>query len=770
MRVRRALSLASTLTLTAATLSAFTLSAPASATSPHSSVGTGTDTRTSLAWGHQPLPANDGWAAGTTGTTGGSTADATHTYVVHDRVELDAALAAGSGTPKIIYVDGVIDGNTSATGAPLTCADYADPGYTFAGYLAAYVPAVWGRTTRPSGPLEEARARSAANQAKRVQIKIGSNTTIVGLGPDAGFQHANLYVGAGTDNVIVRNLRLTDAADCFPQWDPTDTSVGNWNSNYDLMSVTGGTHVWVDHVSFSDGSDQDAAQPLYFNRPYQVHDGELDITKGADFVTASWNDFADHDKTMLIGSTDSPTYDVGKLHVTLHHDRFGNVLERVPRVRYGQVDVYDNYYLASSAQTYQYSLGAGVNSAIYASNNVFQLAPGIPVGSVIHYWGGTALHADGSALVGPDRRPRPVDLVAAYNAANTVRLGTDVGWTPTLRDHVDSAAQVIRELGTGSGPHRTVGPNGDFPTVQAAVDAVPAGNALPYAVAVRPGTYREVVNVPATKPDLTLAGTGRRPQDVVISYDNASGTPKPGGGTYGTTGSATVTLSAADFTARNLTFANTFDRASHPEITDTQAVAVKTQADRMVFDRVRFLGHQDTLYVNSPSTATVSRHYFHDCYLAGDVDFIFGRGTAVFADSVIDSLDRGTPPNNGYVTAASTDIHNPYGFLFVHDRFVSEAAAGTVHLGRPWHPGGDPNAVAQVVIRDSWLGPQFPATGAWADFPPFAAKDARYAEYRTAGPGAIASPDRPRLTAAQAAGYQPADYLAGADGWHPEGR
>lgn len=448
MRARPVLASASALALLA---TALVLSAPATATVAHSSVGTGASGPTSLAWGHQPLPANDGWAAGTTGTTGGSAADAAHTYVVHNRVELDAALSGGGSTPdttpKIIYVDGVIDGNTSATGAPLTCADYADPDYTLAGYLAAYDPSVWGRTSKPSGPLEDARARSAANQAKRVQIKLGSNTTIVGLGPGSGFQHANLYVGAGTDNVIVRNLKLVDAADCFPQWDPTDTSVGNWNSNYDLMSVTGGTHVWVDHVSFTDGGNQDSTQPLYFGRPYQVHDGELDITKGADFVTGSWNDFADHDKTMLIGSTDSPTYDVGKLHVTLHHNRFSNVLERVPRVRYGQVDVYDNYYLASSAASYQYSIGVGVRSAIYATNNVFQLASGIPLGSVVHYWGGTALHATGSVVLDAHGRPRPVDLVAEYNAANTPALGTDVGWTPTLRTRVDSTDQVIQELG-----------------------------------------------------------------------------------------------------------------------------------------------------------------------------------------------------------------------------------------------------------------------------------------------------------------------------------
>ena len=136
--------------------------------------------------------------------------------------------------------------------------------------------------------------------------------------------------------------------------------------------------------------------------------------------------------------------------------------------------------------------------------------------------------------------------------------------------------------------------------MQAAIDAAPAGATKPWVIAVRPGEYRELVKVPATKPFLTLVGTGHRAQDVVIAYDNANGTPKPdGSGPYGTSGSASVTLDGADFTARNLTFANLFDEAAHPEITNRQAVAVLTRADRLVFDGVRFLGNQDTLYVNS---------------------------------------------------------------------------------------------------------------------------------------------------------------------------
>ncbi|GAA4722952.1 pectinesterase family protein [Phytohabitans rumicis] len=320
------------------------------------------------------------------------------------------------------------------------------------------------------------------------------------------------------------------------------------------------------------------------------------------------------------------------------------------------------------------------------------------------------------------------------------------------------------------GPHVTVAADGsgDFTTVQAAVDAVPAGNASTFTIKIKPGVYHGQVIVPATKPYVFFRGQGADPTQVVIVDDRANGTPKPDGGTWGTSGSASVTIDGHDFQARNLTFANSFDEAAHPEISGKQAVAVLTRADRLVFDNVRFLGNQDTLYVNSPDAATPARVYLRKCYVEGDVDFIFGRATAVFDRCRIHSLDRGSTTNNGYVTAASTSIANPYGLLFTHCTFTGDAPAGTVYLGRPWHPSQDPNAIAQTLIRESTLGAHVIAAAPWTDFGTWSWRDARYAEYRNRGAGAVPSADRPQLTAAEAATLTPRTYLSGVDGWHPE--
>ena len=114
---------------------------------------------------------------------------------------------------------------------------YKDPAYDFNAYLAAYDPAVWGKTSVPSGPLETARAASEAKQGNQIKINVGANTTIVGLpGSNAKILGGSLMV-QNVDNVIIRNIDFQNAFDYFPQWDPTDGDTGNWNSAFDNITV-----------------------------------------------------------------------------------------------------------------------------------------------------------------------------------------------------------------------------------------------------------------------------------------------------------------------------------------------------------------------------------------------------------------------------------------------------------------------------------------------------------------------------------------------------
>ena len=405
----------------------------------------------------QVLPAGNGWASEGTGTTGGSAAEAANVYDVSSKAELLAAFAAGSQA-KIIRIHGSINANTAADGSPLTCESYAEgTGYSLAQYLHDFDPETYGRDHEPAGPQEDARRLAAAKQAKTIRWDIPSNTTIVGATPDSSITGAALRIN-GAGNVIVRNLTLKDAADCFPAWDPTDGTEGNWNSEYDLLQVINkATHVWIDHSAFTDAPNLDSAQPLYFGRPYQVHDGAVDVTNGSDLVTMSYNRFSEHDKLLLIGSTDSPTRgDPGKLRVTIHHNVFQNVGQRAPRVRFGQVDVYNNHFEVTedSKIPYEYSLGAGFSSHLYAEANAFTLPAGIDAADIIGRYKGTAITTIANAVNG-----KITDLRAEYNAAAAPadQLAEDTSWTPTLRTQVHPAQAVPALLKDSTGPVFTAG-------------------------------------------------------------------------------------------------------------------------------------------------------------------------------------------------------------------------------------------------------------------------------------------------------------------------
>ncbi|GIM94202.1 pectinesterase family protein [Paractinoplanes toevensis] len=317
------------------------------------------------------------------------------------------------------------------------------------------------------------------------------------------------------------------------------------------------------------------------------------------------------------------------------------------------------------------------------------------------------------------------------------------------------------------------GANGAFKTVTAALASIPATNLQPTMINIAAGTYHETFEI--TSPNVVLVGATGDPADVVLADDKASGTPDPAGGTYGTADSATIFVSAKNVTLRNLTVANTFDEKAHPEITSQQAVALRVEGDRFTADHVRLLGNQDTLLADTPKPTTRSRQYYVNSYIEGDVDYIFGAADAVFDRVTLRSLDRGKS-DNGAITAASTDKGSKYGFLFVNSKVVSNAAAGTVHLGRPWHPSADPDAIGSVVWVNTWLPAAIATDQPWEDMATadstgtkvnFKWQDARFDEYQSIGPGATLNANRPQLTASQAANATPAKYLAGSDGWSP---
>ncbi|WP_405611724.1 polysaccharide lyase family 1 protein [Streptomyces sp. NBC_00076] len=389
-----------------------------------------------------------GWAASGTGTTGGAGGT---TWTVRTRAELKEALAnkGEPSAPKVIRVVGDIDGHEAADGSLLGEQDYA-PGYDLAKYMSCFGAdgSTWSDTRHDYCKQQrQLRQTGSTNEKLQIQLTVPSNTTLVGAGGSARLLGVFLTVNTGT-NIIVRNLELEAPVDHFTSWSPDDGTQGNWNARFDAMTVITGRNIWVDHCTFTDGRFPDREAPLGFHGEHvQRHDGLLDIEDGSDFVTVSDSRFTDHDKALLIGSGDGRgDRDRGHLKVTFARNLFTDIVQRGPRVRFGQVHVVNNVYRGRTADTL-YALGVGLESAIFSERNVFRYPRGSSALAVADY-GGDHFRDTGSWFNG-----RPARLNAV---ASGLGLTSDVGWDPadtydyrplTSRPAVER--YVLKHAGTG---------------------------------------------------------------------------------------------------------------------------------------------------------------------------------------------------------------------------------------------------------------------------------------------------------------------------------
>jgi polygalacturonase len=290
---------------------------------------------------------------------------------------------------------------------------------------------------------------------------------------------------------------------------------------------------------------------------------------------------------------------------------------------------------------------------------------------------------------------------------------------------------------------------GDYYSIQRAIDVAPAEGAV---ISVTPGTYHEVLTV--NKPNITIRSSYRDASRTVIVADKSAGT------SGGTMNSATVNVRADNFTAENVTFANDFNRTHERVSSGLQALALLVTGDRAVFRNVRLLGNQDTVYAGS------KRQYFVDCYIEGNVDFVFGDARAVFEGCEI----RSTSHSIGYITAqGKSSAGQESGFVFQRCRLTAAPGVTNVWLGRPWRP------FASVVFLNTEMGAHINAAG-WREWHPGEThymNTVSYAEFQNSGPGAHPAEREAhtkKLTPGEAAGYDARRFLAGADGWDPTAR
>eukprot|EP00253_Pinus_taeda_P017179 PITA_17179 len=292
-------------------------------------------------------------------------------------------------------------------------------------------------------------------------------------------------------------------------------------------------------------------------------------------------------------------------------------------------------------------------------------------------------------------------------------VGRSSNWAGNYTELKISSSRKLKGILANSGNARvvTVCKNegqGDFTTVQAAINAVPANNMHPVTINVKPGIYKEKVNIPEDKPFITLVGSGAK--TTIITWND---TAHSSGGTYY---SATVSVYASDFVARDITIENSYGPSGMTP--DDQAVALRISADRCAFYSCRLLAYQDTVLDES------GKHYFQDCYIEGAVDFICGNGKSLYKNCELHAI----PEQSGAFTAQKrSSPSEDSGFVFLNCKLTGK---GLMYLGRPWGP------YSTVIFANTYMDDIIFPEG-WVDWPGQQGRErtVTYAEFQSSGPG-----------------------------------
>ncbi|TWT36473.1 Pectinesterase A precursor [Posidoniimonas corsicana] len=280
--------------------------------------------------------------------------------------------------------------------------------------------------------------------------------------------------------------------------------------------------------------------------------------------------------------------------------------------------------------------------------------------------------------------------------------------------------------------------SGDYTIIQAAIYGAPyRASGPPWVIQVKPGRYEERVYVQRERGHLRLVGDD--PATTILTGGLHAKMEGPDGEAIGTFRTPTLQIDGDGFEVENLTIENSAGPVG-------QALALRTDGDRLVFRNCRLLGWQDTVFLNR------GRVYFERCTIEGHVDFIFGGAVAWFEDCGIHC--RG----GGYVTAASTPREQPYGFVF-HNCRLTAAPDAKVYLGRPWRP------YAMTAFVDCELGDAVRPEGwhIWAVRDP---STIRYSERGNAGPGADTDTREP-WAREESPPLSIEKVFGGADPWRP---
>ena len=240
------------------------------------------------------------------------------------------------------------------------------------------------------------------------------------------------------------------------------------------------------------------------------------------------------------------------------------------------------------------------------------------------------------------------------------------------------------------------------------------------------GIYKEKILLDIS--NITITGEDR--EKTIITYGDYAKKKDCDGIEYGTFRTATFRIDADNVTLNNLTIKNSAGNGRDYG----QAIALYSEGDEIRVNSCKLIGCQDTLFAAPlpPKKPGIGKNgkgpkadcerkngnqYYIDCYIEGDIDFIFGGARAYFKNCNIFSRKNITEEDGrngdniikGFVAAPCTPQSEKIGFVFNNCIFESDNDPETVYLGRPWRE------YAKVAIINSKIGNHIKSCG-WHDW------------------------------------------------------
>ncbi|WP_044178339.1 putative acyl-CoA thioester hydrolase [Phytobacter massiliensis] len=374
------------------------------------------------------------------------------------------------------------------------------------------------------------------------------------------------------------------------------------------------------------------------------------------------------------------------------------------------------------------------------TSTVSRLTLALAFGATLSACSSTPPDQQPSQQTAPGTSARPV--LTAGEAKNFVVDNYFSSLTPGAQAWKPYAIRIPAQANFVVGPAGT--PGVTHTTIQAAVDAaINKHSSERQYIAVMPGEYEGTVFVPAASGSVTIYGTGEKALDVKISLAvdsemdsaswrrlvNPSGKYMPGkpawymfdncqskrNAAVGVMCSAVFWSQNNGLQLQNLTIQNALgdsvDAGNH------QAVAFRSDGDKVQLNNVNILGRQNTFFVtnsgvdNTLRTDRQTRTLVTNSYVEGDVDMVAGRGAVVFDNTQFQVVNSRTQ-QEAYVFAPATLSSVNFGFLAINSRF-NAAGDGVAQLGRSLDVDGNTNG--QVVIRDSVINEGFNLAKPWGD-------------------------------------------------------